>query len=162
MKRAFPHPLTVAAAVAAVAALLSAVSPSARAENLMQQYDANRDGAVSSEEFIRRGGVAEAFAEADANSDGRLDDSELVKASSHSDRIQAEAYAADAWITAKVKAMLLQDSASSALDVKVQTHGGIVQLSGRVDTAQQKARAATIASNVDGVRKVVNAINIKS
>jgi len=162
MKSTFSHPLALAAVALAVAALLSGVSPSARAESLMQQYDTNRDGAVSSEEFIRRGGVAEAFAEADGNSDGRLDDSELVKASSHSDRIQAEAYAADAWITAKVKAMLLQDHASSAIDVKVETHRGIVQLSGVVDNAQQKARAATIASNIDGVRKVINAITVKS
>ncbi|MDX1376840.1 MAG: BON domain-containing protein [Burkholderiales bacterium] len=144
------------------AALLLALAAGARAESLMQHYDANRDGAVSTDEFIARGGVAEAFAEGDQNGDGRLNESELIKASSHSDRIKVGAFADDAWITAKVKAMLVQDGAVSALDVSVATDNGIVQLSGFVATPAQKQRAATIASNVDGVRKVINAIVVKS
>lgn len=152
----------VLAGVVAVAALVSGIVLQAHAETLMQQYDSNHDGVVSIDEFANRGGAPKAFASADTNGDGRLDEDELIKASSLSDRIKAGAYADDSWITTKVKALLLADDNVSALDLKVETSNGIVQLSGFVKTTRERTRAATIASHVNGVRKVVNSIIVRS
>jgi osmotically-inducible protein OsmY len=70
-------------------------------------------------------------------------------------------YVDDATVTAKVKAALVQDEIVKAMQVDVTTFKGNVQLSGFVDTAEQKARAAQIASTVEGVTEVTNNISVK-
>jgi osmotically-inducible protein OsmY len=70
-------------------------------------------------------------------------------------------YVDDAAITAKVKTALVRDKAVSALDVGVDTFKGVVQLSGFVNTPEQKARAAADAASVPGVRSVQNNISVK-
>jgi osmotically-inducible protein OsmY len=70
-------------------------------------------------------------------------------------------YVDDAAVTAKVKAALVQDEIVKAMQVDVTTFKGNVQLSGFVDTAEQKARAAQIASTVEGVTEVTNNISVK-
>lgn len=47
-----------------------------------------------------------------------------------------------------------------AVDVK--TFNGVVQLSGFVDTGEQKSRAGEVARSVEGVANVVNNITLKS
>lgn len=71
-------------------------------------------------------------------------------------------YIDDAAVTTKVKAALVKDPLVSALDVKVETFKGTVQLSGFVDTAEQKARAEQIAAGVGGVAGVRNNIALKT
>jgi hyperosmotically inducible protein len=68
----------------------------------------------------------------------------------------------DAAITAKVKTAFAQDSAVKAIEVKVDTFKGAVQLSGWVTTAEEKARAEQIAKGVPGVKSVENKIALKS
>lgn len=70
-------------------------------------------------------------------------------------------YVDDASITAKVKAAFVRDPIVKAMDVKVETFKGVVQLSGFVDTQDQKARAEQIARNIPGVQGVQNNISIK-
>jgi len=70
-------------------------------------------------------------------------------------------YVDDSSITTKVKAELARDSTVSAMDVHVTTYKGTVELSGFVDTADQKARAGELAKNVPGVGKVQNKISVK-
>lgn len=70
-------------------------------------------------------------------------------------------YVDDAAITAKVKAAFVKDKLVEAGDVSVETFKGVVQLSGFVDTAEQKARAGQIAAGVNGVRDVSNHIAVK-
>ena len=70
-------------------------------------------------------------------------------------------YVDDAAITAKVKAAFVKDEIVEALQVDVTTFKGNVQLSGFVDTAEQKARAAQVAGTVEGVTNVTNNITIK-
>jgi len=65
-------------------------------------------------------------------------------------------------ITAKVKAALVDDPSVSAMQIKVNTFKGVVQLSGFVDTAQQKERAQKIAEGIDGVKEVKNDLVVKS
>jgi len=71
------------------------------------------------------------------------------------------AYVDDAAITAKVKTAILQDPALKVLQISVKTYKNVVQLSGFVDTAQMKARAGTVASQVSGVTSVQNDLIVK-
>lgn len=64
-------------------------------------------------------------------------------------------------ITAKVKAKLVDDPVTSALNIKVATFKGVVQLSGFVDTENIKIRAMQIAMKTDGVKEVKNDIIVK-
>ena len=68
----------------------------------------------------------------------------------------------DATITTKVKTAFVRDELVKALDVKVDTFKGTVQLNGFVDTEEQKRRAEQIAAGVQGVMKVQNNISVKS
>lgn len=67
----------------------------------------------------------------------------------------------DSAITAKIKAEFVRDEAVKAREINVDTFKGVVQLSGFVDTAAQKARAAEIARGVNGVVDVKNSITVK-
>jgi osmotically-inducible protein OsmY len=70
-------------------------------------------------------------------------------------------YVDDAAITAKVKSAFVKDEVVKAMQVDVTTFKGNVQLSGFVDTAEQKARAAQIAGGIEGVTNVTNNITVK-
>lgn len=70
-------------------------------------------------------------------------------------------YIDDASITTKVKAAFVQDDAVKAREVSVETFKGVVQLSGFVNTPEEKARAAQIAAGINGVSSVTNNISIK-
>jgi osmotically-inducible protein OsmY len=70
-------------------------------------------------------------------------------------------YVDDATITTKVKAAFVKDPLVKALDVKVETFRGTVQLSGFVDTAEQKDRAQQLAATVPGVANVKNDIALR-
>lgn len=59
----------------------------------------------------------------------------------------------DTWITTKVKTELLASSEVSGTDIKVETVNGVVSLSGTASKAQAE-KAASIAHNIDGVKKV--------
>ena len=71
-------------------------------------------------------------------------------------------YIDDATTTTKVKAAFVKDPLVKALDVKVDTFKGTVQLSGFVDTAEQKTRAEQIAAGTQGVTSVKNNITVKT
>jgi osmotically-inducible protein OsmY len=71
-------------------------------------------------------------------------------------------YIDDATTTTKVKAAFVKDPVVSAMDVKVDTFKGTVQLSGFVDTAEQKSRAEQLAAGVTGVAAVKNNITVKT
>jgi hyperosmotically inducible protein len=70
-------------------------------------------------------------------------------------------YVDDATITTKVKSALLGDDAVKSFEIKVETFKGVVQLSGFVDTADQKAAAEKDASAVMGVKDVKDALAVK-
>jgi hyperosmotically inducible protein len=72
-----------------------------------------------------------------------------------------EAKIDDGAITTKVKAALAEDSRTKAHQINIETHEGVVQLSGFVDTAEAKSTAATLASAVEHVRSVNNQIDVK-
>ena len=63
--------------------------------------------------------------------------------------------------TAAVKAKLSADQLQSLTWVDVDTNGDTVYLSGTAISAEQKARATEIARSVEGVKKVVNNIQVQ-
>jgi hyperosmotically inducible periplasmic protein len=68
----------------------------------------------------------------------------------------AGAYLDDSVITTKVKALFAKDAALKALGINVETHNGIVQLSGFVDSLNTVVKAGKIAGSVEGVKSVKN------
>jgi len=66
----------------------------------------------------------------------------------------------DASITTKVKAKFVEDRTVSALNIKVNTFQGTVQLSGFVKSAQEAEHAAQLARSVNGVKMVKNDIRL--
>lgn len=68
----------------------------------------------------------------------------------------------DATITAKVKSQLLADPQVSGLQVSVETFKGQVQLSGYVNSSDERSKAEQIARQVGGVRTVANDLIVKA
>jgi hyperosmotically inducible periplasmic protein len=68
----------------------------------------------------------------------------------------------DSIITSKVKAQLADDvGLGTANAVNVEVRSGIVQLSGFVDSEDQKSRAASVANSIEGVAEVRNDIEVR-
>jgi hyperosmotically inducible protein len=70
-------------------------------------------------------------------------------------------YLDDTVITTKVKDALLADGAVKSSEISVQTVKGVVQLSGFVDTSDQKSAAGKDASAIHGVKDVHNNLIVK-
>lgn len=66
----------------------------------------------------------------------------------------------DASITASVKTKMIGDSDVKARNIDVNTEEGIVYLMGRVSTKAEKAEAERLARSCDGVRDVVNHLQV--
>ncbi|ODT62684.1 MAG: transporter, partial [Nitrosomonadales bacterium SCN 54-20] len=68
----------------------------------------------------------------------------------------------DTIITTKVKAALAgEDSIKNSTDIAVETQEGEVQLSGHTNDQAQMDRAVAVARGVEGVKSVVNKMEIK-
>jgi hyperosmotically inducible protein len=67
----------------------------------------------------------------------------------------------DATITASVKSTLVADKAANLTRVDVDTNRGVVSLNGVVESADQKARAEQLARRVDGVKNVINNLQVQ-
>ncbi len=70
-------------------------------------------------------------------------------------------YIDDSVITTKVKTLLAADDFLKSFQISVDTHDGVVQLSGHVNNQQAVNKAAEIASGVQGVRSVKNDLIVK-
>lgn len=66
----------------------------------------------------------------------------------------------DSWITAKVKLAMLADSRVSGFATDVDTNGGVVTLSGKVDEQVNKSAAEEVAKGIEGVKSVNNQIQV--
>jgi osmotically-inducible protein OsmY len=65
----------------------------------------------------------------------------------------------DAWISTKIKTLMLTNSEISGLRIKVVTENGVVYLMGLV-AAEEANRAVDLVSNTRGVTKVVRAFEL--
>jgi len=70
-------------------------------------------------------------------------------------------YIDDSTITTKVKADIFSEPGLKTLQITVNTHKGVVQLSGFVDSAENARKAAAVARSVAGVTEVKNDLVVK-
>lgn len=68
----------------------------------------------------------------------------------------------DAAITATIKAKLVADDELKAIDINVDTKGGVVTLTGAAPSPAAVDRATTIAKSVDGVANVTNQLTVST
>ena len=66
----------------------------------------------------------------------------------------------DGTLTTYVKTQLAGEKLSTLSRVGVETNNGIVYLTGEVETTAEKSRAGTVASQVKGVKRVVNNLQV--
>jgi osmotically-inducible protein OsmY len=67
----------------------------------------------------------------------------------------------DGVVTAKVKAALVADPVTKVHQINVETFKGTVQLSGFVESNEARSRALQLARDVDGVRNVKDALEVR-
>ncbi len=66
----------------------------------------------------------------------------------------------DGTIAASIKAGLLDNKATSSMQINVESYKGTVQLSGFVESQAEKDAAGKVATGVSGVKRVVNSLAI--
>ena len=66
----------------------------------------------------------------------------------------------DATITTKVKAKFVEDPTVKAMNIKVDTYQGVVQLSGFANSQAEADKAAQLARSTSGVKSVKNDIRL--
>lgn len=67
----------------------------------------------------------------------------------------------DTTITTRVKTAMLNDESVGGLRIDVDTFKGVVTLSGRVKSADERQRAITLARGVSGVTEVKDALQLE-
>ena len=85
----------------------------------------------------------------------------LACASDSAQRSTGE-YVDDKVVSAKVKTALINDPATKAYQIDVETYNGVVQLSGFVDSRNAVASAEEVAESVQGVKDVRNDLRVRS
>ena len=73
---------------------------------------------------------------------------------------RADGGVSDTWITTKVQAQFFSDADVRGRDIDVDTRGGVVTLTGWVDTGAQRRRAEHLARQTQGVRSVQNDLKV--
>lgn len=68
----------------------------------------------------------------------------------------------DGVVTATIKARLIEDPVTKLHLIKVETFRGTVELSGFVETNQVRSRALELAKDVNGVKRVRDAMDIRN
>lgn len=74
---------------------------------------------------------------------------------------RAQRAASDAALTIKIKSKMALDDVVEAADIDVDTVGGIVTLSGTVDSPAQRERGATLARETVGVTSVIDRLTVR-
>ena len=68
----------------------------------------------------------------------------------------------DGWITSRVSARFVNEDTLKGSDINVDTNDHIVTLTGTVVTSAGRARAGVVATQTEGVRRVINNLTIGS
>ncbi|MDX5628440.1 MULTISPECIES: molecular chaperone OsmY [unclassified Brenneria] len=122
---------------------------------------ATTNGAVTLSGFVGSQEIATHAVQIASNTEGVKSVSDKLQIKDN-DTQSVGSYADDTVTTSSIKAKLLADDIVPSRKVKVETHEGVVQLSGEVDNQAQVARAESIAKAVDGVKSVKNDLTVKS
>jgi len=70
-------------------------------------------------------------------------------------------YIDDKVLLARVNGALAKDNDVSALAIEVEVNRGEIQLSGFVDTAEERLATGAAAERVEGVKNAVNSVSIR-
>jgi hyperosmotically inducible protein len=89
-----------------------------------------------------------------------LGDAEIWHEGKYDAAAAAKSTARDMWTTTAVKLRLLVDTATPGFDINVDTDGGVVTLFGVVDSQTAKDAAGTEVRKVDGVKSLVNELQV--
>lgn len=123
--------------------------------------DKDSDGTLTKSEAKSEKLFAKHFAAADKDHDGTLSEEEYTDYKSKADQKNVKRIASDSVITTKVKSKLIADEGLKGFKVSVETHEGVVLLSGFVTTEDQIKQAEKIASETEGVKSVKNSLVLK-
>ena len=129
---------------------LTGTADSKAAFDLAGQLANNTRGVISVRNLLKITPVANAEVAAASSSTGKPAGSVMPTAS----MAKAEQTVSDVWITTKVKSTLLYSSNVSGNDVTVTTVGGVVTLTGKLESGAERALAIELAQNVKGVKSV--------
>jgi hyperosmotically inducible protein len=86
---------------------------------------------------------------------------EQVKAQAKTAAARVGKEISDTWITTQVQAMYFLDRDVKGMQVGVTTSGGVVTLSGTVDSQATRQKALADARSVVGVKQVVDKLTVK-
>jgi hyperosmotically inducible periplasmic protein len=86
---------------------------------------------------------------------------EVTVASNESPMNQQTAGNMDSQISDRLDDMVDRDQSLKNADVNFDVNNGVVTITGRVPTTQAKQRVGDMAKNVDGVKNVVNSLQVK-
>lgn len=167
MNTAFMKHLLMAVALTGMAASLPAMArPDDITENpqieAFKKLDVNKDGVLSVKEAGRDSLFNTThFAKADLNKSGTLDQQEYMDYKSAEQNKEVERIADDSVITASIKAAILKEEGFKGLQISVETHRGVVLLSGFVDAPIQVSTAERLAKETTGVISVKNSLIVK-
>lgn len=154
--------LTLAGTLSALAGTAVAAPASSAAASDFKAYDTNADAKISLDEYQAQGGQEDTFRKSDRDGDNLLSRDEFSRSMNNSsERAKTGQFMDDAWITAKVKALLLKDEDVKGMDVNVETKHGTVQLSGSVENPAHIMQAEKIVRGVEGVKAVKNDLQVK-
>jgi hyperosmotically inducible protein len=126
-----------------------------------EELDTDKNGSLSKAEVKTEKHFTKSFAAADKNHDGSLDQQEYTDHRTQAEKKYVKRVASDSVITSKIKGKLLEEEGFKSLKVSVETHQGIVLLSGFVTTEAQIQQAEKIAADTEGVKSVKNSLILK-
>jgi len=109
----------------------------------------------------REGAAEKAGKKIDQATEGATEKLEDVRENLDKKAKESAEYMDDATITAGIKAAILSDPLLKAFQINVTTTGGVVTLSGIVDSQQSIYRALEIAKSNQHVKKVENGLAVK-
>ncbi|HSH54890.1 MAG TPA: BON domain-containing protein [Methylophilaceae bacterium] len=123
--------------------------------------DTDNDGTLTYSEAKKEKVFAKGIRKADLDNDKTLDEKEYSDYKGSVQNKNAKRVVSDSVITTKTKAELLKDEGFKSLKVSVETHQGVVLLSGFVETEAQVKQAEEIAAGIEGVKSVKNSLLVK-
>ena len=101
----------------------------------------------------------------DVENDLVVDESRAAVAASNEDFAERDTFrqsVVNATLTARVKTELLLNSNTNGMAINVDSDGGVVTLTGEVESGQERELAARIAGNADGATSVLNRLTVTS